>query len=150
MTPASVIEPKETDTLLKVSHLRTSTIEEYGSIAVAVIQDDITHEPQVLHDLTGPVMLLESPELLERHDSMYSAISKSIRGGGELQPEQDTGGQASIASEVAIMAKNMIGCGSLSLSHGIALCANTTNAIWAGNFWILASVNVIVNFYNPS
>ena len=95
-------------------------------------------------------MLLESPELLERHDSMYSVVSKSIRGVGSLQPEQDTGGQASIASEVAIMAKNMIGCGSLSLSHGIALCANTTNAIWAGNFWILASVNVIVNFHNPS
>lgn len=81
-------------------------------------------------------MLLENPELLERHDSMYSAVSKSVKVGG-LQPEQDTGGQASIASEVAIMAKNMIGCGSLSLCHGIALCANTANAIWAGNFWIL-------------
>ncbi|KAL7506727.1 hypothetical protein ACHAXN_003971 [Cyclotella atomus] len=35
------------------------------------------------------------------------------------------------------MAKNLIGCGSLSLCNGIALCANAPSAIWAGNFWIL-------------
>jgi hypothetical protein len=135
----STAESNENQTLLKHCSLPTSnrsTMEEYGSIAVAVVQDETTHEPMVLHDLTGPVMLLENPELLERHDSLYSVISHTAKV-SELQHEQDSGGQATISSEVAIMAKNLIGCGSLSLCNGIALCANAPNAIWAGNFWIL-------------
>ena len=133
MTPSL----SENATLLKQNDLRasnTSTMGEYGSIAVAVVQDD--GGPVVLHDLTGPVMLLENPELLERHDSLYSVVSSTTKL-SELHPEQDMGGQATIASEVAIMAKNLIGCGSLSLCNGIALCANAPNAIWAANFWIL-------------
>lgn len=139
MPPTPDNEQTEKDTLLKCNDLRTSersTMEEYGSLAVAVVQHDVTHEPMVLHDLTGPVMLLDDPELLERHDSLYSVVSHTTKV-SELHHEDDSGGQATIASEVAIMVKNLIGCGSLSLCNGIALCANAPNAIWAGNFWIL-------------
>jgi hypothetical protein len=131
--------PTENDALLKCSNLCTSersNMEEYGSLALAVVEDSVTHEPVVLHDLTGPVMLMDDPELLERRDSLYSVVSHTTKV-SELQPENDPSGQATISSEVAIMAKNLIGCGSLSLCNGIALCANAPNAIWAGNFWIL-------------
>lgn len=139
MIPISDNEATEKGSLLKLSDLRTSersTMEEYGSLAVAIVQNDVTHEPMVLHDLAGPVMLLDAPELLERHDSLYSVVSHTTKV-GDLQHEDDGGGQATLASEVAIMAKNLIGCGSLSLCNGIALCANAPNAVWASCFWLL-------------
>jgi hypothetical protein len=139
MSP-SPAKATENDALLKRSNLRTSersTLEEFGSLALTVVEDSITHEPVVLHDLTGPVMLMDDdPDLLERRDSLYSVVSNTAKV-SDLQSENDSGGQATISSEIAIMAKNLIGCGSLSLCNGIALCANAPSAIWAGNFWIL-------------
>jgi len=134
----------ENESLLK-HRKRSNTIEEYGSIAVTVVEHETTQEPVVLHDLTGPVLLMDNPEDLERHDSLISAVSdaKTI---GDLPREEDKGGQATIASEVASMTKNLIGCGALSLCNGIALCSNAPGAIWAGNFWILI-LGVIFGYF---
>jgi hypothetical protein len=118
---------------------RSKSIEEYGSIAVAVVENEETHEPVLLHDLAGPLLLDE--HTMERRDSLISLVSRATTM-GELEAH-DTGGcstsdgQATIPSEVASMTKNLIGCGALSLCNGIALCANTPGAILAGNLWII-------------
>jgi amino acid permease len=54
-----------------------------------------------------------------------------------LPPSEDPVGQATIPSEIASMAKNLIGCGCLSLSNGIARCANNSRALWTANSWIV-------------
>jgi hypothetical protein len=128
---------------IKKPRPRSISIEEYGSIAVAVVENEETHEPVLLHDLAGPLLLDE--HTMERRDSLISLVSRATTM-GELEGHDNGGGggggnmsdgQATIPSEVASMTKNLIGCGALSLCNGIALCANTPGAILAGNLWII-------------
>lgn len=55
-----------------------------------------------------------------------------------IPKDADVIGQATIPSEIANLAKNLVGCGVLSLSGGIALCADSPNALWSANLWVLA------------
>ena len=124
-------------------------MEEYSSIAIAVVEKDTTRQPVVLHDLTGPIMA-HDPELLqEQQDEIYSMAHKAtkmeeLEAAEQAQPHAAAAaaamvaeGQATISSTIASMSKNLIGCGALSLANGIAMCANTPRAVLAGNFWIL-------------
>jgi hypothetical protein len=65
-----------------------------------------------------------------------SAVEDSLLAMDGLPPS-DLGGQATVASEIASMSKNLIGCGCLSLSNGIARCANAPRAVWTANAWIV-------------
>jgi Transmembrane amino acid transporter protein len=137
-----------------------SIIEEYGSIAVAVVEQPDTHVPVVLHDLSGPMLLTE--KTLQRQDSIISCIGRAhsvvelpreadilllvqAGCGNDTSTNNDSGsgsgstggGQATIPSEIASMTKNLIGCGALSLCNGIARCANTPTAVFASSAWIL-------------
>lgn len=49
---------------------------------------------------------------------------------------RDLPGEATIASEIVNMTKNLIGCGVLSLSGGIAMFSDSPSAWWATTFWI--------------
>lgn len=111
-------------------------LEEYGSIALAVVEN-VDNEPVVVHDFTGPVIL--EPGAMERRYSFEESIC-SVQDEETVFPPPDSAdkqGQATIASEISTMAKNIIGCGVLSLSGGISLAANNPAAIFAANFWIL-------------
>eukprot|EP00980_Cylindrotheca_fusiformis_P011013 scaffold2533_cov137-Cylindrotheca_fusiformis.AAC.1 len=112
---------------------------EYTSIALAVVENTTTHEPIVLHDLGGPIMSKE-PELLQERNNSIVALTRNASTVDEVHTgsePQAPGGEATIASTIASMSKNLIGCGALSLANGISNSANTPSAIWAGNFWIL-------------
>jgi Transmembrane amino acid transporter protein len=135
----------------------TSIVEEYGSIAVTVVEQPETHAPVVLHDLSGPMLLNEDKTTLllqERRNSIISCIShaQSVAelpteaeilllaqgdGGGSGSNLISIGGQATISSEIASMTKNLIGCGALSLCNGIALCANRPIAVVVSSGWII-------------
>jgi Transmembrane amino acid transporter protein len=130
-----------------------TTIEEYGSINVTVVENQ-DHEAVVVHDFAGPVLI--HTDTVERRDSIVSTIgcavvldddnydadgnpdSSTTATARFLSEHPDTGygGQASIPSEIASMTKNLIGCGALSLCNGLALCANAPGAVAAGIFWI--------------
>lgn len=116
---------------------------EYGSIAMAVVENT-QNEPVVYHDFTGPIV--HDIPTIERRDSIAESIEDFTltRNDEEFDIEKlpppetaDRGGQATVASEIANLAKNLIGCGVLSLSGGIARCANTPAAIVPANLWIL-------------
>jgi amino acid permease len=47
------------------------------------------------------------------------------------------GGDATISSEIVNMSKNLIGCGVLSLSGGIAMYSNSPRAVLSASFWIV-------------
>jgi len=115
-----------------------NTFEEYGAIGVTVIQD-AGHDPVIVHDFAGPIFLEQ--ETMERKLSFAESVAETLYSErGELPPPDttDTQGEATILSEVSTMAKNIIGCGVLSLSGGLAQAANSPTAVYAGNFWILA------------
>ena len=149
----------EDDYLLEHRHKNTEgssdesyypVVQEYPSLAVAVFENE-EHRPIVMHDLYGPVMHEEGT--LERQDSIVSTISQVLQ--HEEHPDIleypehddiDAGGKATVPSEIASMAKNIIGCGVLSLSGGIARCANAPSAIWAANFWIMA-LGIIFGYF---
>lgn len=116
---------------------------DYHDLAVTVVENQ-DHKPIVVHDLSGPVLTEFAG--LERADSIVSSILsepvdlKSVleeEGGGLDHHETTTIGQATVSHEIASMAKNLIGCGALSLCNGIALCANNPNALLAAIFWIV-------------
>jgi hypothetical protein len=109
--------------------------EEYGAIGVAVIKD-AGHEAHIVHDFAGPIFL--EPEAMERKTSFAESVAQSERAEFPPQNVADTNGEATVASEISTMAKNIIGCGVLSLSGGLAQAANSPAAIYAGNFWIIA------------
>jgi Transmembrane amino acid transporter protein len=139
-------------------------ISEYESIGVTVVlgggsdanagDDPATSSGVVLmHDFKGPLLANElgvtgddlngdgsagaasddASLILERLSSAVGDVELVM---DELPPS-DAGGRATIASEVAGMAKNLIGCGCLSLPNGIARCANRATALWDANLWIL-------------
>ncbi|KAL7571027.1 hypothetical protein ACA910_003746 [Epithemia clementina (nom. ined.)] len=56
---------------------------------------------------------------------------------GKSASIRDFSGQATVASEIATISKNLIGGGVLSLSGGIAICANAPRAIGPAAMWIL-------------
>lgn len=115
-----------------------TAFEEYGAIGVAVIKD-AGQEAHIVHDFAGPIFL--EPETMERKFSFAESVTGTLYSqGGELPPQDvaDIQGEASVVSEISTMAKNIIGCGVLSLSGGLAQAANSPAAIYAGNFWILA------------
>ena len=115
-----------------------TTFEEYGAIGVAVIKD-ASHDALIVHDFAGPIFL--EAETMERKQSFAESVAETLNSERpELPPHDnvtDTKGEATIASEVSTMAKNIIGCGVLSLSGGLAQAANSPSAVYAGNFWIL-------------
>jgi len=72
--------------------------------------------------------LRESLRLLVNHSLIFPGEACSIH---------DLSGNATISSEVANIAKNLIGGGVLSLSGGIALCSNSPGALVPASLWIL-------------
>jgi hypothetical protein len=58
---------------------------------------------------------------------VFDGIACSIR---------DMGGHATIPSEVANIAKNLIGGGVFSLSGGMAMYADSPAAVWTASLWI--------------
>eukprot|EP00527_Entomoneis_sp_CCMP2396_P004779 CAMPEP_0198155554 /NCGR_PEP_ID=MMETSP1443-20131203/69195_1 /TAXON_ID=186043 /ORGANISM="Entomoneis sp., Strain CCMP2396" /LENGTH=502 /DNA_ID=CAMNT_0043822309 /DNA_START=27 /DNA_END=1535 /DNA_ORIENTATION=+ len=140
--PSTTI-PNEEDGLLRSNKPRTESFEEYGSVGMAVFESANNGEPVILHDLTGPLLLKD--ELLERHESMMTTISKATTV-AEMPHEDVPAGQATIPSEVASMSKNLVGCGALSLCNGIALCSNMASGVIAANIWILI-MGVIFGYF---
>ena len=57
--------------------------------------------------------------------------------GGDNCSVRSVGGNASIPSEIANLSKNLIGCGVLSLSNGIALYADNPRAVFSATLWIV-------------
>jgi Transmembrane amino acid transporter protein len=123
-----------------------------GSTSEANAADDPTSPgvvPVLMHDFKGPLLAggggaddLNGDGGAAADDaSLILERLSSALGEGELVmddlPPSDAGGRATIASEVAGMAKNLIGCGCLSLPNGIARCANRASAVWDANLWIL-------------
>ena len=111
----------------------------YHDLAVTVVENE-AHRPVVVHDLSGPVLAEFAG--LERTESFVSSVAihepadlKTVL--GEEAGAEHAGGGATIGQEIASMAKNLIGCGALSLANGIALCANQPHALVAALFWIL-------------
>ena len=135
----------EQRSLLPHHRARSNTLEEYETIGVTVVENE-EHEPIVVHDFTGPLILEQ--DTLERHDSLIENISIVISEAEPVTeyPHSDTGGQATIPSEIASMTKGLVGCGTLSLSNGIAQCANSPSAAITGNFWIVV-FGVIFGYY---
>ena len=74
---------------------------------------------------------------LERRDSLASLIDDDIYAKETILVQDTFSGNASIPSEVANLVKNIIGCGVLSLSGGIAAFADSPNAVWSAAFWIV-------------
>lgn len=143
----------ESDRLM-VSHVpsrkpppMTTTLEEYGSIAIAVVEN-AEHQPVVVHDYVGPLLL--DKDTLERHDSFAESIAGSLGGEGREFPPvhdiRDVEGEATIPSEIANLAKNLIGCGVLSLSGGIARCADSPRALIPANLWIV-TLGIIFGYF---
>jgi len=117
--------PSDTDHLLSNKSSAPSDdgavlLEEYGSIGVTLVEN-AEHEPVVQHDFGGPVIL--EHDTLQRHDSIVSNISETLElsHGQPLDEERrrsihvssrhdavDLGGQATIPSEVANLAKNLV------------------------------------------
>jgi hypothetical protein len=69
--------------------------------------------------------------------SYRSIVSATFSLPGRSASIRDFSGQATMASEIANMVKNLIGGGVLSLSGGIALCANTPFAVVPASICIL-------------
>jgi hypothetical protein len=117
---------------------------DYHDLAITVVENE-HHQPIVVHDLSGPVLAEFAG--LERNDSIVSSIlsepidlKSALMGedGVDLDHHDTTTiGQATVAQEIASMAKNLIGCGALSLCNGIALCSNNPHALVAALFWII-------------
>lgn len=125
------------ESLPLVDRPNETAIAEYGAIGVAVIKG-AGNEAQIVHDFAGPIFL--ESETMERKSSFAESVTETMQSERhELPPRDsaDTKGEASVASEISTMAKNIIGCGVLSLSGGLAQAANSPAAIYAGNFWIL-------------
>mmetsp|Transcript_13041 Transcript_13041/g.17072 ORF Transcript_13041/g.17072 Transcript_13041/m.17072 type:complete len:543 (+) Transcript_13041:49-1677(+) len=59
---------------------------------------------------------------------------------------RDFGGTATMASEITNMSKNLIGGGVLSLSGGIAICANSPAAVVPATLWIFVLAAVFGYF----
>lgn len=137
--------PSDRDPLLsnnKPSSARSddswAVLEEYGSIGVTLVEN-AEHEPVLQHDFGGPVIL--EHDTLERHDSIASAISETLELSHQPLDEEgrrpsrhdavELGGQATIPSEVANLAKNLVSifCSYLTASPcNISICylANVT------------------------
>lgn len=69
--------------------------------------------------------------------SYRSVVDATFSLPGTSASIRDFGGSATIASEVINMSKNLIGGGVLSLSGGIALCADSPEAVLPAALWIL-------------
>jgi len=115
----------------------------YHDLAITVIEN-LDHEPVVVHDLSGPVLTEWAG--LERTDSFVTAAARhepvdltSVLSDGEgiVRGGTTTTAGATVGQEIASMAKNLMGCGALSLANGIALCADRPQALVAAIFWIV-------------
>jgi amino acid permease len=88
-------------------------------------------------DTADAIFVRETSGLLERHDSLASMIYENVSAEDMVNIQSSFNGHASIPSEVANLMKNIIGCGVLSLSGGIALFANSPYAVLSAAFWIV-------------
>jgi hypothetical protein len=70
-------------------------------------------------------------------ESVRLIVNSSLVFDGEACSVRDMGGHATIPSEVANIAKNLIGGGVFSLSGGMALYADSPAAVWSASLWIV-------------
>jgi hypothetical protein len=69
--------------------------------------------------------------------SVRLIVNSSLVFDGEACAVRDMGGHATIPSEVANIAKNLIGGGVLSLSGGMAIYSDDPAAVWSATLWIV-------------
>jgi amino acid permease len=87
---------------------------------------------------TAATIFVQEPfDLLKRHDSLASVIDEKVSAKDTVNIQSSFHGHASIPSEIANLMKNIIGCGVLSLSGGIAMFANSPSAVLSAAFWIV-------------
>jgi hypothetical protein len=70
-------------------------------------------------------------------ESVRLIVDSSLVFDGEACSVRDMGGHATIPSEVANIAKNLIGGGIFSLSGGMAIYSNSPAAVWSATLWIV-------------
>ena len=108
------------------------------------IQTSNEEDPLIPSSHSGSSLEEVSPDgfiqnVIETTDAIFvpetSGSLESAEGTVNIQPSFH--GHASIPSEVANLMKNIIGCGVLSLSGGIAMFANSPSAVLSAAFWIV-------------
>jgi hypothetical protein len=70
-------------------------------------------------------------------ESVRLIVNSSLVFDGKACSVRDMGGQATIPSEVANIAKNLIGGGVFSLSGGMAIYSDSPAAVWSATLWIV-------------
>ena len=74
----------------------------------------------------------------QRRSSLTESVRQLLHYEGDRCSIRDLGqGRATVTSEIFNLAKNLIGCGVLSLSNGIAMYADSPNAVWSASLWIV-------------
>jgi amino acid permease len=111
-----------------------STVVEISGSSSEEVSDGFLHN---VIETADAIFVPEPLDLLERHDSLASLIDEKISTEGTVNIQSSFHGHASIPSEVANLMKNIIGCGVLSLSGGIAMFANSPSAVLSAAFWIV-------------
>jgi amino acid permease len=74
---------------------------------------------------------------LSVNQGYQSSASANGDSKGLIRSVRFLGGDASVSSEIVNMSKNLIGCGVLSLSGGIAMYSNSPRALISASFWIV-------------
>ncbi|EEC45842.1 predicted protein [Phaeodactylum tricornutum CCAP 1055/1] len=100
----------------------------YGSTSTTM-DDEQPEQPLIL--------FAEFPSDLNRDKTFALPLARELSICDTIDPNSIPVGQASIASEVANLSKNLIGCGVLSLSGGIAMFADSPNAVYPASLWVI-------------
>jgi len=79
-------------------------------------------------------------------ESIRRSVVSSLRYGGKRCSIRDSGGTATVSTEIFNLMKNLIGCGMLSLPYGVASYGNTSVALIPG-FFCTVLMGAIFGYY---
>jgi hypothetical protein len=79
-------------------------------------------------------------------ESVRLIVNRSLVFDGEACSVRDMSGHATIPSEVANIAKNLIGGGVFSLSGGMAIYSDSPAVVWTASLWIVGMGAIFAYF----